>query len=553
MTEGYPLSILFNKKKPFLGKMEVRPTISQKETVSLYIQYTMDQLCLPMDLEEDIPENHLVRVVHAAVNRLDDRIFAAAYPGGGRDSYHPKMLTKVIIYAYTQRIYSSRQIAKAVRENIMFMWIAGRQRPDFRTINRFRSERMKDVLELVFTGVLQMLVDAKYVQLDHYFVDGTKIEANANRYTFVWGKAVVKHMAKLKEKVHTLFETIEAAEQQEEKEQQGSDLPELGEASTLTSEKLEQTVQQLEARLREAPQEKPLKKAVRALRKDLLPRLQKYEAQQEILGERNSFSKTDPDATFMRMKEDHMRNGQLKPGYNVQIGTENQFIIGYSLHQRPTDTRTLKPHLEKVKAQLGRLPGTIIADAGYGSEENYDYLEREQVEAVVKYGTYHKEKTKAWRKDISKLDNWQYDQTEDTWTCGSGRKLTFTRESVEKTESGFEIRKRHYRSADCTDCPLKPFCTKAAGNREIQVSLPYLRYKKKVREKLSSEEGYALSVRRMHEPESVFGQMKNNRGFRRFLLRGLPKVSLEVGWLSLAHNLLKQAALRQKTEKVGQG
>ncbi len=436
----------------------------------MYIQYTMDQLYLPMDLEEDIPENHLVRVVNEAVNRLDDSIFTAAYPGGGRNSYHPKMLTK-IIYAYTQRIYSSRQIAKAVRENIMFMWIAGRQRPDFRTINRFRSERMKDVLEFVFTGVLQMLIDAKYVELEHYFMDGTKIEANANRYTFVWGKAVVKHKAKLQEKVHTLFETIEQAEQQEEQDQQGRDLPELGEASTLTSEKLELATRELEARLKETPKDKPLKKAVRTLRRDLLPRLQKYEHHQEILGERNSYSKTDPDATFMRMKEDHMRNGQLKPGYNVQIGTENQFIVGYSLHQRPTDTRTLKPHLEQIKAQLGRLPGTVIADAGYGSEENYAYLENEQVEAVVKYGTYHKEKSKAWQKDISKVDNWQYEKETDTWTCAAGQKLTFLRESCEKTESGYEIHKRHYRSANCAGCPLKPSCTKAAGNREIQVSL----------------------------------------------------------------------------------
>jgi transposase len=131
---------------------------------------------------------------------------------------NPKMLTKIIVYAYTQRIYSSRQIAKAVRENVMFMWIAGRQRPDFRTINRFRSERMKDVLERIFTDVLQLLADAKYVKLDHYFVDGTKIEANANRYTFVWGKAVVKQKAKLTEKVKTLFTAIEEAEKQEDHE-----------------------------------------------------------------------------------------------------------------------------------------------------------------------------------------------------------------------------------------------------------------------------------------------------------------------------------------------
>ncbi len=103
-----------------------------------------------------------------------------------------------------------------------------------------------------------------------------------------------------------------------------------------------------------------------------------------MLGEWNSYSKTDPDATFMRMKEDHMKNGQLKPGYNVQIGTENQFVVGYRLHQRPTDTRCMKPHLEKVKNALGKLPGTIIADAGYGSEENYACLEEENAEAIVK-------------------------------------------------------------------------------------------------------------------------------------------------------------------------
>ncbi|MFD2124229.1 IS1182 family transposase [Paenibacillus xanthanilyticus] len=519
----------------------------------MYKEYTMDQLSLPMDLQEDIPQNHLVRIVNDAVDRLNMNLFTKAYPGGGRDSYHPKMLTKIIIYAYTQRIYSSRQIAKAVRENIMFMWLAARQRPDFRTINRFRSERMKDVLESIFTAVLQFLIEAKYVKLEHYFVDGTKIEANANRYTFVWGKAVIKHKMKLQEKVQTLFATIEEAEKQEDQVLRGLDLSELGEAADMTSEKLEHAVQQLEQRLEAKPKDKPLKKTVRILRKDLLPRLQKYESQQTILGSRNSFSKTDPDATFMRMKEDHMRNGQLKPGYNVQIGTENQFILGYSVHHRPTDTRCLKPHLEKVKHALGVLPGTIIADAGYGGEENYAYLEQENVEAIVKYATYHRENTKAWQQDVSKLDNWTYTAEEDSWVCVAGQTLTFRRESKERTESGYELRHRHYRSASCEGCPLKVNCTKAAGDREIKVSLDYLRYKQQARERLKSEEGYALSVRRMHEPESVFGQMKNNRGFRRFLLRGLPKVSLEVGWLSLAHNLLKKAAMDRKWQMASQG
>ncbi|MNO20445.1 hypothetical protein D3C76_101970 [compost metagenome] len=171
----------------------------------------------------------------------------------------------------------------------------------------------------------------------------------------------------------------------------------------------------------------------------------------------------------------------------------------------------------------------------------------------MKYSTYHKEKSKKWQQNISKLDNWQYDEVEDIWTCSAGRKLVFRYESKETTESGYEIRKRHYRSKGCEDCRLKEACTKAKGNREISVSLKYLRYKQQAREKLRSEEGYALSVRRMIEPESVFGQMKNNRGFRRFLLRGLPKVSLEVGWLSLAHNLLKKAVIDRKSKIAVKG
>ncbi|AKG37723.1 transposase [Paenibacillus durus ATCC 35681] len=513
----------------------------------------MDQLYLPMDLEEDIPQNHLVRVVNDMVNRINDKIFAAAYPGGGRHSYHPKMLTKIILYAYTQRIYSSRQIAKAVRETIPFMWLAGRQRPDFRTINRFRSERMKDVLESLFTALLELLTQGGYVKLDHYFVDGTKIEANANRYTFVWRKAVVRYKMKLQEKVRVLFQTIEVQEQQENLAHEDADLAELGESASLSSEAMEQTLRKLETQLNEQPKDKPLKKAVRLLKKDYLPRMQRYERQEETCGERNSYSKTDPDATFMRMKEDHMKNGQLKPGYNVQAGTENQFIVGYSVHQRPTDTRCLIPHLKQLQRRLGQLPKTVVADAGYGGEENYAYLEKENCEALVKYNTFHRETSKSWKTDPGKLENWTYDEENDQWICRNGRKLGFVRESRSQLDSGYEVKLRVYRSENCEDCPLKSGCTKAKGNREIRVSMTYLRYKEQAREKLRSEEGRTLSARRMAEVESVFGQLKNNRGFRRFLLRGLGKVSLEVGWLSLAHNLMKKYAVDQNAKPAGQG
>jgi hypothetical protein len=311
-------------------------------------------------------------------------------------------------------------------------------------------------------------------------------------------------------------------------------------------------VERLEAVLQEKPKAKPVRRVVRQIRRNYLPRLRKYEEQQRLLGDRNSFSKTDLDATFMRMKEDHMRNGQLKPGYNVQIGTENQFIVGYSLHQRPTDTRCLIPHLEQVRAMVGTgRPQTMIADAGYGGEENYAYLAQQQLTALVKYNTFHKEQSAAKRKDVSKLENWSYQEAEDVWVCPNGQRLAFQRERASKTDNGYTTQLRYYRSPDCSDCPFKKQCTKAAGNREIRVSMQYLYFKQQAKERLHSEEGRQLSVRRMTEPESVFGQVKNNRGFRRFLLRGLPKVSLEVGWLSLAHNLLKQSANDQRSRKTG--
>jgi hypothetical protein len=144
-----------------------------------------------------------------------------------------------------------------------------------------------------------------------------------------------------------------------------------------------------------------------------------------------------------------------------------------------------------------------------------DHMKNGQVEAIVKYGTYHKEKSKRWQNDVSKIDNWDYNEDEDTWTCKAGQKLAFYRKSKDKTEIGYEIEYHHYRSIGCEGCPLKPSCTKAASNRKVKVSLKYMRMKKQARDKLRSNDGYALLVRRIIEPESVFGQIKNNRGFRR--------------------------------------
>ncbi len=299
----------------------------------VFKEYNQRQLSLPIDLESLIPSNHMVRVINHAVDQMKLGPMLAKYPGGGRSSFHPVMMTKLIIYAYADKIYSSRRIEKAARENIMYMWLCGGQTPDFKTINSFRGERMKDVITDVFTEVVDLLFKQNYIKLENYFLDGTKIVANANPYSWVWGKSTKRYKEKLREKCRELIEHAELANQEENVEYGERNLEELGEDQPIDSKAIEETVKRIDEKLAKTPADKQLKKTKKRLEKDYLPRMKKYEMQEELLAKRNSYSKTDTDATFMRMKEDHMRNGQLRPGYNVQIGTENQFIVGYSLHQ----------------------------------------------------------------------------------------------------------------------------------------------------------------------------------------------------------------------------
>jgi transposase len=488
------------------------------------------------------------------------------YKGGGTSSYHPRMMLKVLVYAYTQRVYSSRQIAKALRENVNYIWLSGGNRPDFRTINAFRGERMKLVIEAIFTSVLELLVEEGYVKLENYFVDGTKVEANANRHKVVWAKSRAKYQERLREKVQELLKEIDAVNAAEDEEYGDKDLDEVeGGGGGIDAEKLEKKIDELNRKLREQPEDKKLAKAVKVMEKDYLPRQKRYEEQKRKLGERNSYSKTDEDATFMRMKEDRGAEKPLpKPAYNVQTGTEGQFVVGFSLHQRAGDTTCLIPHLEGVKASLQAiaqrqpevlptqddqprcLPHNISADAGYGSEENYAYFADHQLGNYVKYNTFHREqqhhrKPELIRKAQFRTENLPYDAEKDAFTCPANQPLTYRGTSHERTENGYWTELRHYEASACSTCPLKPECTRAKHNRHLRVSFRLRRFREQARTNLLSEQGTALRVQRNIEVESVFGQIKHNMRFRRFSLRGLEKVKTEWGLVCIAHNMQKLA------------
>jgi transposase len=528
-------------------------TTPERNDFLMYMNYsTSGQLVLPMDIEVRIPEHHLCRIVDLAVEKMNPNILISLHPGGGRPPYHPKMMLKIILYAYVNRIYSSRQIAKQLSENIYFMWLSGSQEPDFRTINRFRSNRMKDVIYETFFSIVDLLCQEGLVKLEDYYFDGTKIEANANKYTFVWRKSTEKYDKKLDEKFQQILLSIEEVAKEDELTEKEMDFQEKLEATPITSEKIAETVKKLEERLEKEPKNKVLKKAKKQLEKDLLPRKVKYEEQKETFGDRNSFSKTDKDATFMRMKDDHMKNGQLKPGYNIQIGTEGQFITGFSLHQRAGDPGCLIPHLELLKQYNRPLPKNWISDSGYGSEENYAKCEEEGIKAYIKYNTFDKEQTKAWKEQVGRIENMTYDDELDEWICKNNKRLVFQYESRRKSENGYFSIKRTYLCTDCPNCPFQETCAKGKETKSIKVSIENQKQRKEVRELLCTKEGENKYRQRKMDVEPVFGQIKHNRGFNRFSLRGLSKNTTEWGLICVAHNILKWESISRKQIKIAQ-
>ncbi|MBK8381600.1 MAG: IS1182 family transposase [Ignavibacteria bacterium] len=517
----------------------------------VFKKYQQDQISLlPESLEELISSTHLVRVVNETMERMDLQPLIDSYKGGGTSSYHPKMMMKILVYAYTEKIYSSRRIAKALRENVNFMWLSSKSRPDFRTINNFRSSRLKGLIDTVFSSTLEILIDSKLIKLEDYFTDGTKIEADANKYSYVWKKNVERNKSKLQIKIKEILNQIDKANEDEQKEYRDRDLEETGEESTISSEKIKEKVEEINRKLKEISDSKKIKetKVLKTkLEKDYLFKLQKYESHEKNLGGRNSYSKTDKDATFMKPKSNGFGNKELKPCYNIQMGTEGQYIVGYSVHQNASDTTAMISHLEKLKGILKKftenrekkLPLNIIADAGYGSEENYEYLETEDINGYVKYNMYDIEKTKKYIENKFRTENLQYDKEKDEFICPAEKRLTYIKTVDIKTANGYNTQRRLYQSENCTGCKMRIQCHKSTENRIIQISHKLNEYRSKARELLNTEKGSQYKKKRNIEIESVFGDIKHNREFKRFKLRGIEKVNIETGIVSIAHNMIK--------------
>ena len=514
--------------------------------------YDPDQtLLFPQRIDRDIPKDDPVRILKSVIESLDLSGFKKLYHERGRSPYHPKMMLMVILYSYMNNVYSCRKIEKLLYRDIYYIWLSGYQKPDFATINRFRN-RVKNEIGHIFTLLVLILVEKGFVTLEVEYLDGTKIESKANKYTFVWRKSVERNREKLLEKIRVLLQQIN--------EQMAQDKAADVDTLELTPQTLCEISKEFKEALGSAPEaktkeEKAAQRGKNKMFKELErhgEKLAEYNSRLEQMEGRNSISKTDPSATFMRMKEDAMCNGQTKPGYNLQISSENQFITDFALFPNPTDTLTFIPFLGSFPGRYGRFPKRVVADSGYGSEENYRFMDEAGIEGFVKYNRFHLEHRPRYKPDTFHPDSLYYNEEGDYYICPMGQRMSRTGTLQTRTEGGYISQSACYRAIRCKGCPLRCLCYKAKANqRTIRVNHRLNAYKRKACELLTSEEGIKERGRRCIEPEAVFGQMKSNMAYRRFRHMGKDKVVMDFTFFAIAFNIKKLCSMMRKVGKKG--
>ena len=491
-------------------------------------------MCLPVNVEYLIPEDDPVGLIDLVLSNIDYSSLNQTYSAEGRNpAVYPGTLFKIIVYGYSRGIYSSREIEKACRRDLCFMYLLGPEKtPDHNTIARFRKHHLKYCIDDLFSQLIDILAANDEIRFENLFLDGTKIEANANKYTFVWRKAVEKNAAKLQKDLRAFIENELGISM-------AVDIIESAFAKRILKQLRNETKRQhITFVYGKGKHKTELQRKYDKLA-GYIERLEKYEYYSGLFDGRNSISKTDTDATFMHMKDDHMRNSQLKPGYNVQVGVESEYMVGVMISPERSDMNTLKPFLEKIKAAHGRTYRNLIADAGYESEENYNYLESEGIKPFIKPSNYEYSKTKKYQRDMEFRNAMKYDPETDTYTCKYGRKFNFREERERTYLSGYVSRKKVYRCENCTECPYLGKCYNGKYTRSLTVSEVFDKYREKSLENITSEDGILLRVNRSIQAEGVFGITKQDMGFTRFLTRGKENVYVEYMLLAFGFDLNK--------------
>ena len=508
------------------------------------------QLKLPLNIETMIPEDDSVRLLSQFVEAMDLTDLYSTYER--INSLSPRTLLKIVLYSYMNGDYSSRSMELNCKRDINFMFLLeGMSAPDHATFARFRSIHFAPCAKRILAEMSHTLFDFGEISGETIFIDGTKIEACANKYTFVWKKAVTKNQAKLLQKIANFIAECELL----------YDIK-IVYGDTVKMKHIKRLRKKLYALKQKenvvfvhgiGKRKTPLQKSIETLEDDL-SRFKKYNQQIHICGERNSYSKTDHDATFMRMKEDAMGNGQLKPAYNLQHGVDSEYITWLTIGAQPTDATTLIPFLKDAEEHLNFKYKNIVADAGYESEENYLFLEDNGQISYIKPANYEISKTRKYKKDIGKIENMKYDIETDSYICKNDKKLTVSYIKHSKSKTGYKSEKTIYKCENCIGCPYKTDCIKGNNcktpmeerTKTLHVAKKFLKYRQEDFERICSDEGIIFRVNRSIQVEGSFGELKQDMQFRRYLSKGTANVLTESILLAMAKNINK---LHNKIQK----
>ena len=500
---------------------------------------------MPLNIDCIIPHDDPVRLLSQFVEEMDISKLEETYFRIRKNSATPRQMLKIMLYAYMNKIYSARDIEKACRRDINFMFLLEEvAAPDHATIARFRTLHFAAFAKEIFAGMVEILPDLGEISGKNIFIDGTKIEANANKYTFVWKKAVTKNLAKLLEKLAQLVATCE--------EDYGIKIVYKDKVSLRHVKKLRKKLYKLKEDENITfvhgigKRKSPLQRSIEQL-EEYLDKLKEYTQKIYKCGTRNSYSKTDEDATFMRMKEDAMLNGQLKPAYNLQHGVDAQYITWVTVGPQTTDTTTLIPFLKDAEEHLSFKYENIVADSGYESEENYIFIEGNKQVAYIKPSNYEISKTRKYKTDISRRENMIYDEANDAYQCKAGKKLIVTGTKNSKSKTGYISEKTQYTCEDCSGCEYKKACIKGNNSKlpleertkHLEVSKLFQEKRQEDLERILTDEGCKLRMNRSIQAEGSFASTKADMSFRRYLCKGTKNVLAESILLAMAHNINK--------------
>jgi len=520
-----------------------------RKYINLHKNYTSIggyyQLKLPINIDCMIPEDDSVRLLSQFVEEMDLEDLYSTYSRLRENQATPRQMLKIMLYSYMNHSYSSRAMETSCRRDINFMYLLENSpKPDHSTFARFRSLHFAPCAERIMAEMTNFLHTIGEISGDAIFIDGTKIEACANKYTFVWKKAVTKNLEKLLNKLADLVAECEKLYEIKLVYQNKVKMKHVKKLrKKLYALKYEENIEFVHGC---GKRKTPLQRSIEKL-EEYLDKLKEYTQKIHICGKRNSYSKTDNDATFMRMKEDAMRNGQLKAGYNLQHGVDSEYIVWLTIGDQPTDTTTLIPFIKSMEDFLKFKYKKITADAGYESEENYVYIKENGQLSFIKPSNYEISKTRKYKNDISKIENMEYNEAGDYYICKNNKKLVATKIVKRKSKTGYESEKTIYTSEDCSNCSHKSKCIK--GNnckttleervKNIETSKMFNKLRKEDLERIVSQEGCELRMNRSIQAEGSFGEIKQDMGFRRFLCKGKQNVLAESILLAMAHNINK--------------